>query len=101
MRRLALITCALALSSSAALAAEMRGCVTEITLSDGRKCILLQTRDGNHHDLVGRNLPPGGGDAVILVRGKRAFGTCPSRLVVSGFQVRSWGPTRVPCPTQQ
>ena len=103
MRTLALLTCALALSSSAALAAprlqEMRGCVTVVTAINGEKCTLLQTSDGNHHLLIGRRLPPGDGGAVVLVRGRQVIGgNCPMRIIVSTFQVKRWNFTRLLCP---
>lgn len=102
MRTVALLACALALSSSAALAApklqELRGCVTVEKLTDGRTCTLLRTNDGNHHVLVGRNLPPDGGGAVVLVRGKKADAGCPIRLITTGFAVKSWNFTRMICP---
>jgi hypothetical protein len=103
MRKSILLACALIASSSAALAAprleEMRGCVTVATTMDGRKCTLLRAEDGNEHLLVGRRLPPAGGGAVVLVRGKRSVGgNCPLRIIVSSFEVRRWTFTRQICP---
>jgi hypothetical protein len=102
MRKSVLLACALILSSSAAFAApkleELRGCVTVHPLADGKKCVMLRTPDGNEHALSGRRLPPGGGGAVVLVRGKRGFGSCPLRIIVSGFEVKSWTFTRMLCP---
>ncbi len=99
MRTLALLTVALVLSGSAALADELRGCVTVQKAINGEKCTLLRTTDGNEHLLIGRRLPPGGGGAVVLVRGKQAFGgNCPMRIIVNTFEVTSWNFTRLLCP---
>jgi hypothetical protein len=105
MRTTVLLVCALAVSSSAALAAprleEMRGCVTVRKDLDGRKCTLLRASDGNHHELIGRRLPPPGSGAVVLVRGKHANGKCALRIIVSGFAVKRWNFTRQICPREK
>lgn len=103
MRTIALLVCALALTSGDALAAAAKKVKASGCVDTFGACLLLRTSGNGGFFLTGSNLPPPGGPKQVTVQGQLSGETgsflCPTRLIIQGnIAVAGWKATRRNCP---